>query len=383
MAKMRIRKGIIYVDFRYQCKRYVLSTGLPDTKQNKQTVNLKLKAIEYDISINKLNLARYGFKDDKKEKREFTLSEYFNERYVKEKNIRQGTWEILNWTWNTHIFPRFGHYKLSEISSHEILVFRNYLLNEKKLAGSSINTIIKHLSIIINNAIDARLLSETPLKKIGKLPEETNSVDPFSFDELHHFLDFLKDKKPYYYDMIYIWSRCGFRHGEILALKWDDLDYYNRQLNINRTLHINGVEGLPKTLASKRSISLRPAVIEAFKRQEKRSRMASDYIFLNEITQKRYNGINVFTHVFRHLLKLAGLKYRSPNQLRHTFATLHIAAGENISWVSKIMGHTDTVMTQKRYNKYIPNLTRDDGSAFENIFENSQFGYKVVTRTIK
>ena len=53
--------------------------------------------------------------------------------------------------------------------------------------------------------------------------------------------------------------------------------------------------------------------------------------------------------------------------MRHTFATLHIGAGESISWVSKVMGHTSVKITLENYNRYIPNLTRDDGSAFESV----------------
>ena len=55
--------------------------------------------------------------------------------------------------------------------------------------------------------------------------------------------------------------------------------------------------------------------------------------------------------------------------MRHTFATLHIAAGENISWVSKMLGHSSVEITLKKYNRFIPNLTRNDGSAFQKIME--------------
>jgi len=50
--------------------------------------------------------------------------------------------------------------------------------------------------------------------------------------------------------------------------------------------------------------------------------------------------------------------------MRHTFATLHIAVGENISWVSKMLGHSSVEITLKKYNRFVPNLTRKDGSLF-------------------
>jgi integrase len=50
---------------------------------------------------------------------------------------------------------------------------------------------------------------------------------------------------------------------------------------------------------------------------------------------------------------------------------LNLAAGENISWVSSMLGHSSADITWKRYNRFIPNLTRADGSAFEKAFQNS------------
>lgn len=72
---------------------------------------------------------------------------------------------------------------------------------------------------------------------------------------------------------------------------------------------------------------------------------------------------------FKHLCRLAGLTYRPPKQMRHTFATLHIAAGESATWVSKMLGHSSLEITLSKYNRFVPNLTRDDGSAFENIMD--------------
>ncbi|MBW1825105.1 MAG: tyrosine-type recombinase/integrase [Deltaproteobacteria bacterium] len=71
----------------------------------------------------------------------------------------------------------------------------------------------------------------------------------------------------------------------------------------------------------------------------------------------------------RYLLKMAGLKYRPPKQMRHTFATLHIAAGENITWVSKMLGHSSVEITLKKYNRFVKNLTHEDGSEFEKIMD--------------
>jgi integrase len=67
--------------------------------------------------------------------------------------------------------------------------------------------------------------------------------------------------------------------------------------------------------------------------------------------------------VWEPLLRRLGVRCRPPYQMRHTFATLAISAGENINWVARMLGHKSPVMTLEKYNRYVPNLTRADGQA--------------------
>ena len=64
-------------------------------------------------------------------------------------------------------------------------------------------------------------------------------------------------------------------------------------------------------------------------------------------------------------MKKSGLKYRRMYETRHTFASWALAAGETPEWVARTLGHVDTSMVYRTYGRYIPNLTRKDGSAFE------------------
>lgn len=67
--------------------------------------------------------------------------------------------------------------------------------------------------------------------------------------------------------------------------------------------------------------------------------------------------------VWEPVLSRLGVRYRPPYQMRQTFATLAISVGENINWVAKMLGHRSPVMTLKKYNRFVPNLTRADGKA--------------------
>ena len=65
------------------------------------------------------------------------------------------------------------------------------------------------------------------------------------------------------------------------------------------------------------------------------------------------------------MIARSGLKYRRMYETWHTFASWALAAGESPEWVARTLGHVDTSMVYRTYGRYIPNLTRQDGSAFE------------------
>jgi integrase len=75
----------------------------------------------------------------------------------------------------------------------------------------------------------------------------------------------------------------------------------------------------------------------------------------------------VTKRVWYPLLRYLAFKPRRPYQSRHTAATLWLAAGENPLWIARQLGHSSTEMLFKVYGRFVPNLTRQDGSAFERL----------------
>jgi len=76
---------------------------------------------------------------------------------------------------------------------------------------------------------------------------------------------------------------------------------------------------------------------------------------------------NVNNRVWQPMLELLGLKRRRLYETRHTCATLWMASGENPEWIARQLGHVNTEMLFKIYSRFVPNLTRQDGSAFERL----------------
>jgi integrase len=95
-----------------------------------------------------------------------------------------------------------------------------------------------------------------------------------------------------------------------------------------------------------------------------------DYVFCTK------NGLpldygNVSKRVWKPILKYLGLRVRRAYETRHTAATLWLASGENPEWIARQMGHANTEMLFRVYSRYVPNLTRQDGSAFERLLNSN------------
>ena len=111
-----------------------------------------------------------------------------------------------------------------------------------------------------------------------------------------------------------------------------------------------------------RDVDMLPVVERALRAQRASSELRSPWIFPNR-DGGTLNMTNLRERVWKPALRRAGLRYGTMYQTRHTFATVTLASGEDNGWVAKQLGHTSVEMVIRRYHRYIPNLTRKDGSA--------------------
>jgi integrase len=170
----------------------------------------------------------------------------------------------------------------------------------------------------------------------------------------------------------------GLRQGELLALRWSDVDLDTSMLSVRHTLQ-RGTRTLeePKTERGKRTLRLGRETREALldqARVQRRERLAAgsswhdgDYVFT---TRKGLplNGRNVL-EAFHQALDRAGLARRPFHSLRHAFATLQIESGEELGVVSRILGHSQIATTADVYAHLTPAMLERSANRMDAILE--------------
>jgi integrase len=187
-------------------------------------------------------------------------------------------------------------------------------------------------------------------------------IDPLSFDEVEKFIANVRtDYKPYFTVRFF----TGLRTGEVHGLQWRYIDFERREILVRETYSHLGRE-YTKNDGSQREVRMSEPVYQALKAQYEASGTLSEYVFCTGVGTP-IDPLNVNKRVWKPTLKLLGMKDRRFYQTRHTAATLWLASGEAPEWIARQMGHTSTEMLFKVYSRYVPNLTRQDGSAFERL----------------
>jgi integrase len=223
------------------------------------------------------------------------------------------------------------------------------------LSKKRIDNLLIPLRGLLNQAVEDGEIQTSPLAgfKIRRTEKRVESIDPFTPQEIKALGGSSLG------DVWTAWAWTGLRSGEIIGLECDDVDIAGGRLEVRRAVRV-GREKSPKTESGKRSVHLLPAAREALKRIK--GQRTAGPLFVNPNTGERWHEDRGLARAFRRDCKAAGVRYRYPYQLRHTYATWALSAGENPAWIAKQMGHSDTLMLFRVYGKWMPSLDPKAGS---------------------
>ncbi len=293
----------------------------------------------------------------------------FAEQWFTEHKVewRRSHIAVLRSTLDGHVIKYFAAKPVGSISKADILAFRNHLASmpgkgEKSvLSNKRINGILQPLRQIMEEAAD-RFGFPSPMQNYKPLRIRKTDVNPFTLDQVQAILS---KARPDFHDYFLIRFFTGMRTGEAHGLKWKYVDFANRLILIRETF-VLGEDEYTKTDGSQREIQMSQPVVDALQRMHAATFKLSEYVFCNR-EGKPLDNKNFTDRIWYPLLRNLGLELRRPYQMRHTAATLWLASGEAPEWIARQLGHSSTEMLFRVYSRYVPNLTRQDGSAIERL----------------
>ena len=290
----------------------------------------------------------------------YTLGQWMDiwfENYAKVK-VRPSSHQTYRGYIDNHIKPHIGKIPLNKLSSLELQKFYKKLLgngrvkrleSKKQPKGLSAKT-VRNINQVISSALDLakeqKLIATNPTDSCALPKVEHKEMQTIPAEDLAKFLQ--EARASGVYEMYYIELATGLRRGELLGLKWSDIDFTNRVIRIQRQVaRINGeiVEAPLKTKNSYRNISISDDTAEVLKAQ--REKVSSEYVFPSP------NGGPIspdsVNHMLQRVLERAGLPKVRFHDLRHTFATIALQNGVDIKTVSGMLGHYSAGFTLDTY----------------------------------
>jgi integrase len=394
MAKVTVRKetGRLVIDFIFRGVRCREQTALPDNAPNRKRAEAVIRRIKSAISDGSFKYEEF-FPSS-------TLASRFAAQpaaaapqplapvaataaaaisptptfrdfvttWVTEHQIewRRSHIKVLNSTLNGHLLPAFGDKPVGTITKSDVLVFRSKLGEKpgrtgEKLSAKRINNILAVMRQVMADAAEAHRFP-SPFATVKPLKTRKSDVRPFTLEEVARIL---KTVRMDWRDYLQVRFLTGMRTGEVNGLKWKYVDF-DRRLILVRETFVLGEDEYTKTDSSQRDIQMSQPVYEALKRQWEVSGKLSEYVFCNREGHPIDNK-NFSDRVWYPLLRHLGLAQRRPYQMRHTAATLWLASGENPQWISNQLGHANSQMLFTVYGRFVPNMTRQDGSAIDRL----------------
>lgn len=286
--------------------------------------------------------------------------------------LRESTFDVYKWIIDSHIIPGIGMITMDKITTLDIQKF----LNKKKVDGLS-SEYIKKMYNILHGSFEKAVVWGLIQKNIVSAAEpprsESKDINTWNIEQASSFLEHTKGEFFHIAYVIAIYT--GMRKGEILGLRWKDIDMEASRLSIRQTIYRTRV-GLifqePKTKSSKRVVALPDIVIQSLKKQkheQNKWKIQLGPAFLDhDLVVTNYEGKPVdprnLTRHFTKMIKECELPKIRFHDLRHTHATIMLQLGEHPKVVSERLGHSRVAITMDTYSHVTPDMQKEASDKF-------------------
>ena len=284
-------------------------------------------------------------------------------------SVRPKTYTSYAQLLRLHIIPALGRIQLSELGPQHIEAF----LNKKRKSGLSARTVQYLYTLLrssLNRALKWGLVARNVATLIDRPRAERPPIKPLTPDQARTFLSALKGER--LRALFVVALAEGLRQGEILGLRWENIDLEEGTLMVTAALQrveskMTLVE--PKTRASRRTISLSDLTVEALRQrrvQQLEERLAAGPEWRGNPMGLVFNTVigtplepSGIVKQFKRILREAGLPEQRFHDLRHACASLMLANGVHPRVVMEKLGHSEISLTMNTYTHPIPELQKD------------------------
>lgn len=303
---------------------------------------------------------------------------------VKKLRLEESSYIRYRGVLDVHILPNLGHIQLQKLTLQKIQTF----YNEKLKGELSSNTVHQMHGILhgaLAYAVKARLISHNPCDGVSLPPPEKRKVQPLTLEQVQHLLKTAHESSPYSPLEVFVALALttGMRHGEIISLRWEDIDFEEGSIYVHRNVgylkleKYQYIEGDPKTDAGRRTIPLAPAVSDLLKthrvrQNEIRLKAGShwedhDLVFCNR--RGHFFNPTYLRTCFYQLLERAKLPRMHIHDLRHEASDLFRSMGIDIKVIQEILGHSSADITANVYSQILPHMRKDASEKINRLFQ--------------
>jgi integrase len=357
---------------------FVIDLALPGSKRKQRFGSgfpTKAAALE---AMNRLQAAVVDGTHVERSRR--TLGAYLQDWLAARNDIRANTTRDYSVSIHNHIGPRLGDVPLQAVDRLRIRgLYRQ--LAESGLGEKTVHNVHVCLRKALQDAVEDGLLRRNPAERAHTKPKDRPEMRTWSADELATFLAFTAQDPEL--ALYHVAAATGMRRGELLGLRWRDVDLAGARLSVRQQYTRQGKSlgfGPPKSAKSIRTIDLDGETVDLLREQRERqlferrkwgNRADLDLVFC------RPGGLpedpNVIGRRFgRRVRDLASLPAIGLHGLRHTHATLLLEEGVDVKTVSERLGHDSVQTTLELYGHVTPKMRANAAARFGTLLRTAQ-----------
>jgi integrase len=290
-------------------------------------------------------------------------------------SVRQSTFDRYEIAVRVHLKPALGRRKLKKLSPAHLAGFYQDRL-AAGFAPASVNKLHVTLHKALDQAVKWHMIPRNVCEAVkAPRPAPEGEMRTLSPEEARKLLEAARGER---LEALYVLAvHTGMRQGELLALKWQDVDLEAGTVQVRRTLTKSGTSlllGEPKTAKGRRKLKLTAratAALRAHRKRQLEERMQKaglwqdqGLVFASE-GGTLINPTNLRKRSFASLLERAGLPKIRFHDLRHTCATLLLGRGVHAKFVQELLGHANITITLDTYSHVLPGMGDQTARAME------------------